>query len=208
MYICKYCQRNLKNFYEVCPGCGSSHFEKIPDFKEKVINTPPTGGYKLNLDSYKYEKKSTVPFVIIGYVLTIISIFFFFFFLRIKVEFEYALIFFAMLALFLGLGIFFLKDSINKQKKCDEDVKRVSKLAQNGMLIKNLDYEIISLGVQMDGVTPVYRVVVMYKNQSGVRVPFYSNPKYNTIPTGISGTADLLVDPNDFSNYYIDFEIY
>ena len=54
---------------------------------------------------------------------------------------------------------------------------------------------------------PVYCIKVLYDN-NGTEVPFVSNPKYSGKLGDIDGTADLLVDPNDFSNYYIDFEIY
>ena len=45
MYKCNYCGRYLKNQYDVCPGCGSSSFETKSFMGEKVIKTPPNGGY-------------------------------------------------------------------------------------------------------------------------------------------------------------------
>ena len=35
-----------------------------------------------------------------------------------------------------------------------------------------------------------------------------SNPKYNNNIFNPSGTADLLLDPNDANNYFIDLEIF
>ena len=74
------------------------------------------------------------------------------------------------------------------------------------MLIKNLDYELITIGASV--LEPDYKIRVFYKNQSGIKVPFVSNIKYKTALTGSSGTADLLVNPNDYSEFYIDFEIF
>jgi hypothetical protein len=37
---------------------------------------------------------------------------------------------------------------------------------------------------------------------------FESEPKYLTALGRDDGTVDLLLDPNDYNNYFIDFEIY
>lgn len=207
MYICKYCLRNLKYQYETCPGCGASQFEKVADFREKVIKTPPAGGYKVELNSYNYELKNGKIFKYIGYVLIAIVVFLLIFFFDFRADKGIFLMVLTMLFFFLGLAIFFVKEGKSQEEKSSEAKKKVEKLSKSGMLIKNLDYEIINMGTDINITRPTYQIKVLYKNQTGVKVPFISNVKFDRVPTGVSGTADLLVDPSDYSNYYVDFEI-
>jgi len=66
MLVCNYCGRNLKNDYNTCPGCGSTFFQRISDFGEKVIKKPPEGGYIINVDNYEKSKKFANIFMWIG----------------------------------------------------------------------------------------------------------------------------------------------
>ena len=67
MLVCNYCGRNLKNDYNTCPGCGSTIFQRISDFGEKVIKKPPEGGYIINVDNYEKSKKIANIFMWIGW---------------------------------------------------------------------------------------------------------------------------------------------
>ena len=96
---------------------------------------------------------------------------------------------------------------ISNQSENEKEKEKVERLSKTGLLVKNLNYEIIYIGTQTNITKPVYKIKVFYENQTGVKVPFISNTKYDRVPTGSTGTADLLIDPSDFSNYYIDFEI-
>ena len=208
MYICKYCLRNLKNKYETCPGCGASQFEEVLDYREKVIKDPPQGGYRINLDSYYHEIKKAKIFKFIGYFFAILTVFLILYSIGYNFDKGIMLITLTMDAFYLGMAVFFIKIGSSQEKDIKQDIKKAEKLSKTGMLIKNLDYEILYIGVQANVTKPVYQIKVVYVNQTGVKVPFISNAKYDSIPTSSTGTADLLVDPNDFSNYYIDFEIF
>ena len=56
MYRCDYCKRYLKKKYDNCPGCGGDKFTKTPSMDYQVINEPPEGGYKINIENYKLQK--------------------------------------------------------------------------------------------------------------------------------------------------------
>lgn len=49
---------------------------------------------------------------------------------------------------------------------------------------------------------------VEYENASGQIIPLKSEAKYNNVLSDKDGTVDLLIDPNDYSNFFIDIEIY
>ena len=57
MLVCNYCGRNFKNEFNTCPGCGSTTFNRVSDFGEKVIKKPPEGGYVINVDNFEKSKK-------------------------------------------------------------------------------------------------------------------------------------------------------
>ena len=206
MYICKYCLRNLKKRYDTCPGCGASQFEEVKDFREKVIKDPPFGGYKIDFVNYEHEQGVGKVFKYIGYLIVLVIIFFAIFFVDFSYDMALLGLELVMLLFFLGLAIFFICDGNSRIKKSKKEIEKVKNLSKNGMLIKNLEYEIVTIGSNVN--EPVYKIRVYYKNQSGIKVPFISDVKYGTALTGSTGTADLLVNPNDFSEYYIDFEIY
>ena len=57
MLVCNYCKRNFKEKYKNCPGCGSDSFKQVEDKLDYVIETPPTGGYKLiNMGEFKINE--------------------------------------------------------------------------------------------------------------------------------------------------------
>ena len=97
--------------------------------------------------------------------------------------------------------------SIKSKKKAKNNIERVNKLAKTGVLIKNIPYDLKPTGTIING-EKIYYIQVLYESKSGKKIPLNSEPKYNTIMGDKDGTADLLIDPNDISNYYIDFEIY
>ena len=57
MYVCNYCNRHLKEEYEVCPGCGATSFKTKSFLGEIVISDPPKDGYKLNVSNFETSEK-------------------------------------------------------------------------------------------------------------------------------------------------------
>ena len=222
MYKCNYCGRYLKNQYDVCPGCGSSSFETKSFMGEKVIKTPPNGGYIIQTKDFVKAKKtakfltwfgiiwivftvmSTLPFLVIGLIslINLASEDF-------GAEFGLAFILLpsAIDIIFIAVGVLLIVCGKKEEKKHQTEIDRVQKLAKTGTLVKNIPYEIERSSIT-DNNGPVYQIKITYKNASGVEIPLLSNPKYGGVLGSKSGTADLLIDENDYSNYYIDFEIY
>jgi hypothetical protein len=232
MLVCSYCGRHFKHDFESCPGCGSGSFKRINDIKEMVIEKPPKDGYKISTDSYEKEKKinkiikyvfygivgfsiiSSLPFIIIFLfmlvmiLLSLVSI--------VEVE-EIG----GMIVFLLIFGIIIISDFImcggtyflfkivldNQKKKIENDIIRVNKLAKEGMLIKNMPYELVESGNIIMG-KPIYSIKVDFKFENGTVIPLISNPKFDGIDRDKNNSADLLIDKKDYSNYYIDFEIY
>jgi len=145
-------------------------------------------------------------FKYIGYFLVLVLFFSVIFFVDFSYGMELLGIVLVILLFFLGLAVFFIHDGNSRIKKSKKEIEKVKNLSKNGMLVKNLEYEIVTIGSNVN--EPVYKIRVFYQNQSGIKVPFISDVKYKTALTGSTGTADLLVNPNDYSEYYIDFEIF
>ena len=76
------------------------------------------------------------------------------------------------------------------------------------MLVKNLKYEIEPIDKKINDNQTVYIIKVTYEFEKGKTKCFKSEPKYLTALGSADGTVDLLIDPNDSDNYFIDFEIY
>jgi len=93
------------------------------------------------------------------------------------------------------------------KKKAQENILRVKKLAMEGFLVKNMPYKLVSSGTVINNQL-IYCIQVEYENPSGQKISLQSEPRYNNKLSDKNGTVDLLIDPNDYSNYYIDLEIY
>ena len=217
MYICKYCGRQLKEHYETCPGCGGVNFEEKAFLGETIIKTPPKGGYKLNLDNYnihikKIRKTSRIVnlatillFIIIPFPIILISI------LTVSSgditdSVPYILLFTDMLivSFIIGISLIIRYTSIKKIKK---DIEKLNKLKDYGMLVKGLKYEIKDDGSFIGNKKLHYYIEVNYKNANGSKIPLTSEFKYDTNEKKYE-TVDLLIDQDDYSNYFIDYEIY
>ena len=232
MLVCNYCGRHFKHEYESCPGCGSGNFKKINDIKEMVIEKAPSDGYHITIDSFEKEKKMHKIIKIILYVflgtglissllfiipiLIIIGIIIFSVLTTNGIQEAEPLIpmiLFLIIFLFIVVGsnggmIFLFKLLLdNQQERIDKDIVRVNKLAKEGMLIKNMPYELVESGNVIMG-KPVYCIKVDFKFENGTVIPLTSNPKFDGVDRDKDNSADLLIDKNDYSNYYIDFEIY
>lgn len=224
MLVCNYCGRNLKNRYESCPGCGSNSFTENTSIGECVITTPPQDGYHVDLTNFNKQKKLAGIFKWVGIIFIIFSIIgiapfiLFAFILPFAVEgsqtgeavgVSATMIIFSLLFTIpaIAIPVGFIIGGKHFQKKADEEAERVEKLSKTGILIKNLPYEIVPTGTIING-REVYALKVKYRNAQGNEMSLISNPKYDHNINNPSGTADLLMDPNDANNYYIDLEIF
>ena len=216
MYICKYCGRVLKTHYDQCPGCGSTSFQTTSFIGEKIIEHPPKNGYILKTTNYERSKKLANTWKWIGIAFIVLTIMFLlpFFIVGSLTISEDKIFGFGFIVLPLLMELFFILIGVGiiigakkSQKKAQEDINRVNKLAQNGLLVKNMPYELTHSGTEINGKV-IYCIKVVYKNATGQEIPLISEAKYDNKLGNDKGTVDLLIDPQDYSNYYIDFEIY
>ena len=210
MLKCNYCGRIFKKAHQVCPGCGASSFTEYQYKHDFIIETPPEGGYKIDYDNFKKKKNLYRIFFWVGIAVIII-------FLLPEIPFLFAMSFFeltfslvfsaAFIIIPLIVAIPFILIGRNGIKDVDKQIEKLKKLSKTGILIKNLKYEVVSTGTVING-RKIYAIKVNYTTKSGVKIPLTSEEKHDGQLSREDGTVDLLIDPNDHSNYYIDFEIY
>ena len=190
MHICNYCKRVLKGDYETCPGCGGSSFSNKAYLGEVIVDTPPKGGYKLNYSNYKRALRNSYLVILFG-IATLVLL---------------SVLFFPFVFWSIVIGICIISGGFKYRKNTKNNIKRVEKLSKKGILVKGLDFDVINTGTMVMG--KYYKCIrVNYKNSAGVEIPLYSDTKFD-IDKKNNKTVDLLIDQDDYSNYYIDYEIY
>lgn len=85
-------------------------------------------------------------------------------------------------------------------------VRKVKKLNQTGTLIKGLPYMIVESGTVING-QPLPAILVEYTLPTGETREFLGEARYDLKTRDADGLVDLLIDLDDPSNYYIDFDI-
>lgn len=102
--------------------------------------------------------------------------------------------------IFITIGGVILLKNIKK-------TKIMKQLATNGILVKGIPYELVYTNITVNG-RSIQAISINYKFPDGsVRnlkgLPLYKINMHNYD----SGLCDLLYDPSNYDNYYIDFEI-
>lgn len=212
MYKCEYCNRHLKKKYDKCPACGSTSFKKIQNYGEEIIKTPPADGYILNLKNYSVEKNQEKALIlaltfIMFVMITPLMIFLFVDLFRENSTFPKIVNILTIIVFLIGI-VRIIIGTYKMMPKSKVDFDKLKILSKNGILIKNLKYKIKAAEKEIKGKKTVYRIQIIYEIEKGKTKCFESEPKYLGALGRDDGTADLLVDPNDYSNYFIDFEIY
>ena len=194
MQVCNYCKRVLKEEYETCPGCGASDFSNKAYLGEMVIKKVPEGGYKLKLINYKNS-------LWIGNAAIIVSL---------LVWFMLQTYFFPLVLPPLLAGLMFLVPSIVFRNKASKNIKRLKELSNKGILVKAMPYNVVKINQHLISSKKEKKCIeVIYDNSAGVGIPLYSEVKYDIDNESKKyKTVDLLIDPEDYSNFYIDYEIY
>ena len=215
MYICDYCGRHLKKKFDKCPGCGSDKFTHSIFEGVEIIKKPPKDGYKVNIEYYNKEKKTNNIPKIFGIIFIVfVSIFLFTFFyagISLVKENEYfGIIFVIVSIIFLIASIkhvwYFFKLSRDANKDVDNRISKINKLTTKGILIKNLPYKVEN-AKNMNGIIGNdYCIKVVFEIEKGRTLSLKSEPKKKF--GRADGTVDVLIDPDDYNNYFIDFEIY
>ncbi len=101
--------------------------------------------------------------------------------------------------IFIGVGIAFIKSYSKRQKK-------LKKLATTGVLVKGIPYQIIDSNTSVNG-RRLKCFSIMFTFPNGTTKNIVSDPAYDHVLSDYDGKCDLLYDPNNYDNYFIDFEI-
>ena len=105
----------------------------------------------------------------------------------------------ALGALFLVVGVIMLRKNLNV-------VKKAKYLSKHGKLIKGIPYRMVDTNTIINN-RRVQRIEINYTLPSGSTIILVGNPRYDFKTFDDDGLVDLLIDPNDPNNYFIDFEI-
>lgn len=220
MYICNYCKRNFKEKFEICPACGGKSFSEKAYLGEVIIKTPPEGGYTVSNKTFKtrlkHIKNVTLVWIIISIVFCVFlapfvlsTIIFSLFSIQENQSFFNLDVAFLIIPSLIPIALFAsaIIYNIRSKQKIKQDKEKIKYLANHGILVKCLPYELVSDGSHIMGNPLYFFIKVTYENSNGVKIPLLSEKKYDAKEEK-KDTVDLLIDPNNYSNYYIDYEIY
>lgn len=112
-------------------------------------------------------------------------------------RFTFIFLFFSIISI--GLSVFGFIKIKNR-------LRVIKELNEKGKLIKGLPYHLENTGTVINDV-PIQRPVVEYTLPSGTDITLYGDPRNDYKLADSDGLVDLLIDENNPSNYYIDFEI-
>lgn len=86
-------------------------------------------------------------------------------------------------------------------------IRIMKQLATNGILVKGIPYELVYTNITVNG-RSIQAISINYKFPDGSVRNLKGLPLYNIDINNIdSGLCDLLYDPSNYDNYYIDFAI-
>lgn len=108
--------------------------------------------------------------------------------------------------LWIILGVFCFVYGTYKFASDTKEIKRVKELSKKGVVVKNVKYKLKKSNVSVSK-TNIPCIVVEYEVSPGQFVTLKSRPRLDLLKGVPKDTIDLLIDPNDLTNYYIDFDI-
>jgi len=95
---------------------------------------------------------------------------------------------------------------IDGVKKYKEKMVKYDYLEQHGKLVRGLKYSLQRSGAVVNG-RPIMKIVVDYELDSGSIVQLSGDGIYDHRIGDSDGLVDLLIDPYEPTNYYLDFHI-
>ena len=111
-----------------------------------------------------------------------------------------------ILLVFMIIPIVCIAIGIGTFVKGNKRIKIINELQTTGKLVKNLPYRMENTGTVINGV-PIQKPVVDYVLPNGTTVTLDGDARNDRKKMDADGMVDLLIDPNNPENYYIDFEI-
>ena len=104
-----------------------------------------------------------------------------------------------------SLGILIAITGVKEILNYRREMKRFDYLERNGKLVRGLKYTVIV--TRKTSKRKILNVAVDYELESGSFVKLVANWRYYFLANKGRVDVDLLIDPNDLNNYYIDFDI-
>lgn len=178
----------------------SIEWEKIVDEDEGGITYSPTYYYKVNNIEYSCESTTSSNIKsgkgIVYYDSKNPA--------NCMTDFEKTLDIF--LLVFLLIPIIFIIIGYCQIKSYFKKLKMVKSLGNNGVLVKCVPYKLVDSNVSVnDVVLKCFQVTYTFPN--GITKELFGEPVYDHILEDFDGRCDLLYDPNNYDNYFIDLEI-
>ena len=93
-----------------------------------------------------------------------------------------------------------------KWRDANTKIADMKYLAQNGKLIKNLPYKMVSTNITIND-RELYAIEAIYTTKNGTIHRFRGEPRFDHKSLDFDGMVDLLIDPNDVKRYHVDFDI-
>lgn len=110
------------------------------------------------------------------------------------------------LAIFFSVSIISILVAVIGIIKMNTKIRKIKKLNKYGKLVKKLPYTLENSNFYING-RPLKKIVVKYTLPSGEVTTLYSVKNYDSRTFDADGFADLIIDENDPTNYFLDFEI-
>jgi hypothetical protein len=106
----------------------------------------------------------------------------------------------------IGIPLIFIAVPVIALIVARRKIAKIKILCQHGQLIKNLPYTLEDSNTTVNN-NRLQRIVVKYTPPNGIEITLKGDPRWDRKTSDADGKVDLLIDPNDPKNYYIDFNI-
>lgn len=93
-----------------------------------------------------------------------------------------------------------------KIHKINKKLKKIKYLNEHGKLVKNIPYTLEDTNVTIMNKV-IKKPVINYVTQLGEVIKLEGDPRYDHKTSDADNMVDLVIDENDLTNYFIDFEI-
>ena len=114
---------------------------------------------------------------------------------------------FSFIFLFCSLiPIVFVLIGASQIKTYLKKLKNIKSLANTGILVKNVPYSIVDSSYSVND-TPIKCFKTTYTFPDGKTRELISPPAFDRVLQDYDGKCDLLYDPNNYDNYFLDLEI-
>lgn len=107
---------------------------------------------------------------------------------------------------FCALPILFIIIGVYNMIKVHNKTVATKRLARKGILVKNIQYTLVESGIWVNDV-PLMCISTIYTFPNGETKELKSEPIKDRLLDESDPYCDLLFDPDNYNNYFLDFEI-